>query len=107
MFFSPISEIPSIGRNPPYLYSFVAFFVVSIALAFVDSFPAIIVLRWLQGLFGSPALASGAASIEDMYDIYNAPYGYVWWIAAMYCGPAIGPLMAGYAVPHDWRWPVS
>ncbi|OQV03361.1 hypothetical protein CLAIMM_08412 [Cladophialophora immunda] len=106
MFFSPISEIPRIGRNPPYLYSFAAFFVVSIALALVDSFPAIIVLRWLQGLFGSPALASGAASIEDIYDIYSAPYGYVWWIAAMYCGPAVGPLMAGYAVPHDWRWPL-
>ncbi|ETI27655.1 hypothetical protein G647_00104 [Cladophialophora carrionii CBS 160.54] len=106
MFLSPISEIPRIGRNPPYLYGFAAFFVVSIALAFVDSFPAIIVLRWLQGLTGSPALASGAASIEDIYDIYTAPYGYVWWIAAMYCGPAIGPLMAGYAVTDNWRWPL-
>ncbi|EXJ56374.1 uncharacterized protein A1O5_12641 [Cladophialophora psammophila CBS 110553] len=106
MFLSPISEIPRVGRNPPYLYSFVAFLVVSIALAFVDNFPAIIVLRWLQGLFGSPALASGAASIEDIYDIYSAPYGYVWWIAAMYCGPAVGPLMAGYAAPRDWRWPL-
>jgi MFS transporter, DHA1 family, multidrug resistance protein len=24
----------------------------------------------------------------------------------MYCGPAIGPLMAGYAVSSDWRWPL-
>src|ERR1700761_1215883 len=79
MFLSPISEIPRVGRNPPFLYGFVAFFAVSIALAFVDSFPAIIVLRWLQGLTGSPALASGAASIEDLYDIYSAPYGYVLW----------------------------
>ena len=105
-FLSPISEIPRIGRNPPYLYGSVSFFIVSIALAFVDSFPAIVLIRWLQGLTGSPALASGAASIGDIYDIHSAPYGYIWWVAAMYCGPAIGPLMAGYAESDNWRWPL-
>lgn len=83
MFFSPISEIPFIGRNPPYLYSFVLFFIISIVLAVVHNFPAIIVLRFFQGVFGSPILASGAATIEDIYDMYSAPYGYIWWIAAM------------------------
>ncbi|KAL2415607.1 MFS-type transporter pyvG [Exophiala dermatitidis] len=106
MFFSPISEIPRIGRNPPYLYSFIVFFGMSIALAFVDNFPGLIVLRFLQGLFGSPCLASGAASIDDIYDMYSAPYGYIWWVASMYCGPAFGPLLAGYAVADNWRWPL-
>jgi MFS transporter, DHA1 family, multidrug resistance protein len=106
MFFSPLSEVRFIGRNPPYVLSFVVFFALSIALCFVDNWPAIVVLRFLQGWFGSPALATGAASIEDMYDMYEAPYGYVWWVAAMYCGPALGPLLAGYAVPVDWRWPM-
>jgi MFS transporter, DHA1 family, multidrug resistance protein len=106
MFFSPLSEVPSIGRNPPYLYSFIAFFIVSIGLAFTDNFAGLIILRFLQGLFGSPCLASGAASIGDVYDMYSAPYGYIWWIAAMYCGPALGPLMAGYSVASNWRWPL-
>lgn len=106
MFFSPLSEIASIGRNPPYLYSFIMFFIVSLILAFVDNFPAFVVLRFLQGLFGSPCLASGAASIEDVYDMYEAPYGYIWWVASMYCGPALGPLLAGYAVSANWRWPL-
>jgi len=104
MFFSPISEIPFVGRNPPYLFSFVLFFIVSIILAVVDSFAAIVVLRFLQGLFGSPALASGAASIEDIYDMYDAPYGYIWWVAAMYSGPSFGPVMSAYAIPNNWRW---
>ncbi|KIV80851.1 hypothetical protein PV11_08327 [Exophiala sideris] len=105
MFFSPLSEVARIGRNPPYLYSFVVFVAMSIAMCFVDNFPGIIVLRFLQGFFGSPCLASGAASIEDVYDIYGAPYGYIFWVAAMYCGPAFGPLLAGYAVADNWRWP--
>ena len=37
--------------------------------------------------------------------MYQAPYGYIWWVASMYCGPAFGPLLSGYAVAHNWRWP--
>ena len=65
MFFSPLSEVPSIGRNSPYLYSFIGFFLVSIGLAFIDSFPGIIILRFFQGRFGSPCLASGAAAVVE------------------------------------------
>ena len=127
MFLSPISEIPRIGRNPPYLFSFIVFFAISLAIAWVDNFPGLIVLRFLQGLFGSPRLASGGASIEDVYDMYGAAYGYIWWMAAMYCGPyilalsdsvfvhrsvhlmtcrALSPLLDGYAVQDNWRWPL-
>jgi DHA1 family multidrug resistance protein-like MFS transporter len=104
MIWSPLSEVHFIGRNPTYLYSFVIFFTISIVLAVVDNFPCIVVLRFLQGFFGSPALATGGASIEDIYDMYSAPYGYVWWVMAMYCGPALGPLLAGYATVNNWRW---
>ena len=104
MIWSPLSEVRFVGRNPPYLYSFVVFSTVSIVLALVDNFACIVVLRFVQGFFGSPALATGGASIQDIYDMYSAPFGYVWWIMAMYCGPALGPLLAGYAVAENWRW---
>ena len=104
MIWSPLSEVRFVGRNPPYLCSFVVFFTISVALALVDNFPCIVVLRFLQGFFGSPALATGGATIEDIYDMYSAPYGYVWWIMAMYCGPALGPLLAAYAMADNWRW---
>ena len=106
MFFSPISEIAFIGRNPPYIISLLMFFVISIITAVVadKSFAALIVLRFLQGFYGSPILASGGASLEDIYDWNSVPYAFIFWIAAMYCGPALGPLMSAYAVPYNWRW---
>lgn len=104
MVFSPLSEIAIIGRNIPYIASFVLFFIVSIIVAVVDNFPALIVLRFLQGFFGSPCLASGGATLQDMYDWFKVPYAFIIWIAALYCGPALGPLLSGYAVVVDWRW---
>lgn len=104
MIFSPLSEIAMIGRNIPYVASFVLFFVVSIIAAVVDNFAALIVLRFLQGFFGSPCLASGGATLQDMYDWFKVPYAFIIWIAALYCGPALGPLLSGYAIVDDWRW---
>jgi DHA1 family multidrug resistance protein-like MFS transporter len=106
MIFSPLSEIAHIGRNPPYVLSFTLFVVVSVIVAVVDSFPAIIVLRFLQGFFGSPCLASGGASIQDIYSFSDAPYGFICWVAGFYCGPSLGPLLGAYAVPSNWRWPL-
>ncbi|KAB8279516.1 major facilitator superfamily domain-containing protein [Aspergillus minisclerotigenes] len=106
LIFSPLSEIARIGRNPPYVLSFILFVIVSIILAVIDNFPAIVVLRFLQGFFGSPSLASGGASIQDLFSLIDAPYGFISWVTGFYCGPALGPLLAAYAVTSDWRWPL-
>lgn len=101
MFFSPLSEIAWIGRNPPYLYSFAIFFIVSLLAATIGdrSFGGLMTMRALQGLFGSPILASGAASIHDIYGLSQAPYAYMTWIAAMYCGPAVS--VSAHSEPHQ------
>jgi MFS transporter, DHA1 family, multidrug resistance protein len=108
LLFSPISEIYYVGRNPPYLVSFICFIAISVVTAVVadKSFAGLIICRFLQGYFGSPILASGGASVEDLYDWFSVPYAFIFWIGSMYCGPAIGPLLAAYTVPVDWRWPL-
>jgi len=81
LIFSPLSEIPIIGRNPPYMVTLGIFVVLSIPTAVVNSFPALVVLRFLQGFFGSPCLATGGASIGDIYSLLKMPYFLTGWAA--------------------------
>lgn len=86
LIFSPMSEIPVIGRSPVYIVTMFLFVIISIPTAFVKNFAGLMVLRFLQGFFGSPCLASGGASIGDMYSLMSLPYAMMAWVAAAYCG---------------------
>ncbi|RFU82172.1 benomyl/methotrexate resistance protein [Trichoderma arundinaceum] len=105
LLFSPLSEIPAIGRNPPYIITFGIFVAISAGTATVDNFPALIVLRFLQGFFGSPCLATGGASLGDVYNLVKLPYALTGWAAFATAGPAIGPILSGFSVPAtNWHW---
>ncbi|KLP19409.1 FLR1-putative H+ antiporter regulated by yAP-1 and involved in multidrug resistance [Fusarium fujikuroi] len=105
LLFSPLGEIPRIGRNPVYIITFGIFVVISIPTALVDSFAGLVVLRFLQGFFGSPCLASGGASLGDMYGMIHMPLAMIAWVGAMSCGPSLGPLISAHAVTaKGWRW---
>src|SRR6201992_1523966 len=54
MLWSPLSEIPLIGRNPPYMLTYAVFVILIVPTALADNFPGLIVLRFLLGFFGSP-----------------------------------------------------
>ena len=105
MIWAPLSEMDSIGRSAVYASTFVAFFVLSILAATVKSWSGFLVVRFLQAFFGSPCLAIGGASMHDLFPDLTVPYSLAIWIAAAYCGPALGPLIASYLVPEKgWRW---
>lgn len=105
LIFSPLSELPAIGRNPIYIVTMFIFTIISIPTALVHNYAGLMVLRFLQGFFGSPCLASGGASVGDMYSIMSLPYALIAWVSAAYCGPALGPLFSGFSVPvMGWRW---
>lgn len=105
LLFSPLSELPAIGRNPVYIWTMFLFVIISIPAALVTNYEGLMVLRFLQGLFGSPCLANGAASLGDMYSMMSLPYALIAWVSAAYCGPALGPLLSGFSVPiMGWRW---
>lgn len=105
LLFSPLSEIPIIGRNPPYVISYAIFVLLLIPTALVDDFAGLIVLRFLQGFFGSPCLATGGATLQDVFSLIKLPYVMSLWAFAATCGPAIGPVISGFSVAaENWRW---
>ncbi|KAK4696216.1 MFS transporter, DHA1 family, multidrug resistance protein, partial [Lecanoromycetidae sp. Uapishka_2] len=105
LIFAPMSEIPIIGRSPVYVVTFLIFVILSIPTALVNNFAGLLVLRFLQGFFGSPCLANGGATMQDMYSLLYLPYALTVWVSAAYCGPALGPLLSGFAVTaKGWRW---
>lgn len=105
LLFGPLSEIPVIGRNPVYVTTFFFFVIISIPTPLVNNFAGLLVLRFLQGFFGSPCLANGGATMQDMYSLLYLPYALTVWVSAAYCGPALGPLLSGFAISaKGWRW---
>ncbi|KAJ5356264.1 major facilitator superfamily domain-containing protein [Penicillium concentricum] len=105
LIFSPLSEIPAIGRNWPYIVTMIIFVVLCVPTALVDNIGGLLVLRFLQGFFGSPALATGAASLADIYPLMFLPYALCLWALAATSGPALGPVISGFSVPAEsWRW---
>jgi MFS transporter, DHA1 family, multidrug resistance protein len=61
-----MSEIPAFGRNVPYVATFAVCLILTVPTALVDNLGGLLVLRFLQGFFGSPCLANGGASMQDM-----------------------------------------
>ncbi|KIW28750.1 uncharacterized protein PV07_04624 [Cladophialophora immunda] len=107
LLFSPLTEIPIIGRNPVYWLTFLVFWALSFGPPVVNSFGGLLVLRFWLGFFGSPALANGGATIGDMFTLIYIPYGLLWWVFSAWGGPAIGPIIGGFAaMAKGWRWPM-
>ncbi|EXJ73658.1 uncharacterized protein A1O5_03420 [Cladophialophora psammophila CBS 110553] len=105
MIFSPLSELPAVGRNIPYIISFGLFVILCVPTALANSYASLLVLRFLTGFMGSPCLATGGASMGDMYGLLKLPYALTAWVAAAFCAPALGPLLSGFSVVAEgWRW---
>jgi DHA1 family multidrug resistance protein-like MFS transporter len=100
-----MSEIPDVGRNVAYLSSLFIFIVMTAVASRVSNYPGLVVLRFIQGFFGGPVLATGAASAQDLFPFNKIPYALSCWAVFGYAGPALGPVLTGFSVPlSTWRW---
>jgi MFS transporter, DHA1 family, multidrug resistance protein len=102
---SPLAEIPILGRNIPYIVTYALFVIFAVPTALSNSLATLLILRFLTGFLGSPCLATAPASFGDIYSFIQLPYALTAWLAACFGGPALGPLISGFAVSSGhWRW---
>ena len=102
-----MSEIPYIGRNPVYVGTLLAFILLQLPVIYASNISMLLAFRFITGLIGSPVLATGGATIADIYEPRKQAYGIgVWGISAVF-GPALGPLVGGFAAENKgWKWTI-
>lgn len=102
---SPLTEIPSVGRNPPYAISGLLFLLLCIPGALVQNYAGLMVLRFLLGLMASPPLATSGASLGDIWRPSSFPFAIGIWASTTSMGPALGPTLSSFAVRAlGWRF---
>lgn len=106
MLLSPLSEVACIGRNWPYIVSIGLFVIMQIPTALCDNIAGFLVLRFIAGFLGSPVLATGGASMADIWNLDGGfMNGIAFWSYAACGGPGMGPLLSGFAVQEKgWHW---
>jgi len=107
MLWSPMSEIPQVGRSPIYMVTLLVFVVFQVPTALASNFGMLLAFRFLTGLFGSPVLATGGATLSDIYPPKKRAYAISIWGMAAVCGPTLGPLVGGFAAESKgWEWTI-
>ncbi|SPO24075.1 related to FLR1 - Putative H+ antiporter involved in multidrug resistance [Ustilago trichophora] len=104
---SPLSELPAVGRNWTYIPSMVVFVIFNVVASIAPNYNTLMAMRFWTGFFGSPALATGGASIADMYEGVGVAFPIAVWAVGAVCGPVLGPILGGFSAMNlGWRWPM-
>jgi MFS family permease len=90
------------GRNALFTSVATLFAIVAILLAVIDSFAALLTLRFVQGFFGGVLIICSLASITDVYDPTQDPYASMIYSAALYIGPSLGILLSSWSTTETW-----
>ena len=107
MVWAPLSEVPQIGRMPIYIFTLAAFVLLQIPTALATNYGMLMAFRFLTGFFGSPILATGGATIADLYAPKKRAYGMTLWGVFATCAPSLGPLLGSYSARFEgWRWTI-
>lgn len=103
--FSPMSEVAIIGRNSIYLITLFLFTMFQIGCALAPNLGAMVVFRLITGIFCSPSLAIGGASLSDFFSRKILTFAIAIWSIAAVAAPIIAPLLgASMYIAVNWRF---
>ncbi|RAH84649.1 caffeine resistance protein 5 [Aspergillus japonicus CBS 114.51] len=107
MIWSPLSELPTVGRSPVYILTLFVFVFLNFGVVYAKNFGILLTFRFLTGFIGSPALATGGASMGDIWSPRARDYMIVVWGAFAIAAPVLGPMVGGFASSaKGWTWTV-
>jgi len=102
---APISE--TFGRKIVYICTMPVSLIFTMATGLSQNITSIIVCRFFSSTFGAPAVAVGAGTISDIWELqHGGGLATVLFILAPFVGSSLAPLVGGYTMEarDDWRW---
>lgn len=107
MIWSHLSELARIGRSRIYVLTLVVFVCFHFAVIYAKSLGMLLAFRFITGFVGSPALATGAASMGDIWNPKIRDYMITVWGTFAISAPILRPLVGGFAYSaENWKWTV-
>lgn len=95
----------NIGRKQYLLLSMCAFVLMSLLCAVAQSLEALILFRFLQGVFGASLVPISQAVMVDMYPPKQRGKAMAIWGSGIMIAPIMGPVLGGWLTEHfSWRW---
>ncbi|EMC96617.1 hypothetical protein BAUCODRAFT_69506 [Baudoinia panamericana UAMH 10762] len=100
---APTSE--TLGRRAVYLSAIPIFALFTLGAGFSQNIASLTICRFFAGVFGSPGLSIGSATLSDMWRPHERAVPMAIYITTPFLGPAIGPMVGGFvAAAKGWRW---
>lgn len=107
MVWAPLSELPAVGRSPVYVFTLLIFVFFQFAVIYAKNLGMLLAFRFLTGFLGSPVLATGGASMADIWDTRLRDYMIAIWGCFAISAPVLGPLVGGFAYSaKGWTWTI-
>jgi len=104
MIWGPGSEL--LGRRPIFWVAMTCYTLFHLGQALAPNIQTLLVTRFFAGLFAVAPLTNCGGVIADVWDAAGRGHATSLFVACVFVGPVLGPIVAGYVVESylGWRW---